>query len=108
VLILFFYRENGYLKDSDKYKPAYVVFVSHSQDRYDLAISEIKAPVNKGSNNVIDSDLVKTGKELHWMINSLIRRGVHDPVVCGSDMIRTTSYAQPVRVGFFNTHNQCI
>lgn len=79
----FFYRANGYLKDSDKFKPDYIVFVSHSQDRYDLDISKIKAPINKYSNNVTESDLVKTGKELQWMINSLIRRGVHDPVVCG-------------------------
>jgi len=79
----FFYRANGYLKDSDKFKPDYIVFVSHSQDRYDLAISEIKAPINKNCNNVTESDLVKTGKEMQWMLNSLIRRGVQDPVVCG-------------------------
>lgn len=78
VLITFSYRANGYLKDSDKY----IVFVSHSQDCCDLAISELKAPINKGSNNVTESDLVKTGKEMQWMLNSLIRSGIHDPVVC--------------------------
>ncbi|EPB91469.1 hypothetical protein HMPREF1544_01600 [Mucor circinelloides 1006PhL] len=38
---------NGHLQGSDKCKPDYIVFISHSQDRYDLAISELKAPTNK-------------------------------------------------------------
>jgi hypothetical protein len=79
----FFYRANGYLKNSDRYKPDYIVFVSHSQNRYDLAISELKAPINKGSSNVTESDLVKTGKELQLMLNSLVKDSVKDPVVCG-------------------------
>ncbi|KAG2219619.1 hypothetical protein INT45_011344 [Circinella minor] len=74
-------RKSG--DDDNNYKPDFVVFVSHRNDRYDIAVSEVKPPSNANSNNVVESDLVKIGKEMKWMINNLIKRGIENPVVCG-------------------------
>jgi hypothetical protein len=60
-----------------------VVFVQHSKDRYDIGVSEIKSPFNPNCINNGESDLVKIGKEMAWMLNALIREGVEQPVVCG-------------------------
>ncbi|KAI7847469.1 hypothetical protein BDC45DRAFT_562282 [Circinella umbellata] len=65
------------------FKPDFVVFMQHRQDRYGLAVSEIKSPCNANSNNVIESDRVKMGREMKWMLNDLLKKGVHDPVVGG-------------------------
>jgi hypothetical protein len=56
--------------------------VTHSSDRYDLAVSEVKSPENRNGNPV-ESDLVKIGKEMAWMVNTLVNKGVPDPVVGG-------------------------
>ncbi|KAF7721466.1 hypothetical protein EC973_004645 [Apophysomyces ossiformis] len=53
------------------------------RDRYDLAVSEVKPPSNAIGNNVTESDLVKIGKEMAWMLNALINKGVENPVVAG-------------------------
>ncbi|OAD07292.1 hypothetical protein MUCCIDRAFT_107896 [Mucor lusitanicus CBS 277.49] len=36
----------------------------------------------QGNDNGAESDQVKTGKEMQWMTNALVRRGVNDSVVC--------------------------
>ncbi|KAG2219614.1 hypothetical protein INT45_011339 [Circinella minor] len=74
-------RKSG--DDDNNYKPDFVVFVSHRNDRYDIAVSEVKPPSNSNSNNVVESNLVKMGKEMKWVINNLIKRGIENPVVCG-------------------------
>lgn len=68
---------------SDQYKPDFVVFLQHSKDKYDIGVSKIKPPSNSSSNNNGESDKVKLGKEMAWMLNTLIREGVEKPVVCG-------------------------
>ena len=57
--------------------------MSYRNDRYDIAVSEVKPRSNANTNNVVESDLVKIGKEMKWMINNLIKRGTENPVVCG-------------------------
>lgn len=74
-------RANGSLMGSDKYKPDFVIFVNHSQDRYDVGVSEIKSPHRKGVNTIVESDQVKIGKEMASMINYLVMEGVNHPVV---------------------------
>ncbi|KAI8890581.1 hypothetical protein K501DRAFT_168684 [Backusella circina FSU 941] len=81
--ILSYQWANGFLRKSSQYKPDFVVFVQHSKDRYDIGVSEIKSPSNSNCNNNGVSDTVKIGKEMAWMLNTLIREGVEQPVVCG-------------------------
>lgn len=52
-------------------------------NKYDIAVSEVKTPSKANGSNTGESDLVKIGKEMVWMLNALIREGVEEPVVCG-------------------------
>ncbi|KAF7727399.1 hypothetical protein EC973_007563 [Apophysomyces ossiformis] len=61
-------------QDNPHFKPDFIVFTTHSRDRYDLAVSEVKPPSNATGNNVAESDLVKIGKEMAWMLNALINK----------------------------------
>lgn len=72
-----------FLRGSSQYKPDFVVFLQHSKDRYDIGVPEIKPPSNSSSNNNGESDKVKIGKEMAWMLNLLVREGVEEPVVSG-------------------------
>ncbi|CAO3610145.1 unnamed protein product [Mucor hiemalis] len=73
---------NGYLNESSIYKPDFLLFVNHSKERYNLLISEVKPPSN-ANGNATESDMVKLGKQMAWMLNMLIRQGVSHPVVGG-------------------------
>ncbi|KAI8088526.1 hypothetical protein BDF21DRAFT_334383, partial [Thamnidium elegans] len=43
---------------------------------------EVKLPLN--SNNSGESDLVKIGKEMAWILSTLIKKkGIEEPIVCG-------------------------
>ncbi|KAI7854488.1 hypothetical protein BDC45DRAFT_535502 [Circinella umbellata] len=72
-------RKSG--DDDNNFKADFVVFVSYRNDRYDIAVSEVKPRLNANTNNVVESDLVKIGKEMKWMINNLIKCGTENPVV---------------------------
>jgi hypothetical protein len=64
------YRGNGHLDFSAS--------IAHEEERYDLCVSEIKSPSN---GNQVESDLVGLGKKMKMMVNTLIRKGVSNPVV---------------------------
>ncbi|KAL0136141.1 hypothetical protein V8B55DRAFT_1553453 [Mucor lusitanicus] len=46
----------------------------------------------QGNDNGAESDQVKTGKEMQWMTNALVRRGVNDSVVCAVMLKGYTMY----------------
>lgn len=81
-----FYLSNGitgFLRGSAQYKPDFVVFLQHSKENYDIGVSEVKPAFNSNSSNNGESNKVKIGKEMAWILNSLVREGVEEPVVCG-------------------------
>ncbi|KAI7854485.1 hypothetical protein BDC45DRAFT_535497 [Circinella umbellata] len=57
--------------DDAKFKPGFVVFVSHQND-YNTAPSEV---------NLQQMQIM--GKEMKWKIDDLIKLGIENPVVCG-------------------------
>ncbi|CEP12192.1 hypothetical protein [Parasitella parasitica] len=45
-------------------------------------VEQVKPPSN-ANGNAVESDIVKIGKQMAWMLNMLIRQGVSHPVVGG-------------------------
>lgn len=67
--------------DPHEFKPNYVLFVTQRSYRLDLTCAEAKSPSNRAV--FPKSDLLKTGQEMRWMFNKLVREGIQNPVVGG-------------------------
>jgi hypothetical protein len=64
------YRGNGHLDFSAS--------IAHEEEGYDICVSEMTLSSN---DNHVESDLVGLGKKMSMMVNTLIRKGVSNPVV---------------------------
>ncbi|KAI8140898.1 hypothetical protein BJV82DRAFT_194512 [Fennellomyces sp. T-0311] len=64
------------------FKPDYIVFIAQKAARFDITCAEAKSPSNSRA-TFPRSDFTKLGLELKWMINTLVRNGIQDPVVGG-------------------------
>lgn len=49
-------------------------------DKYIVLVAEFKHPTGRQQ---LESDFIKLGKEMRYMINKLIKIGVDKPIVCG-------------------------
>lgn len=83
------FRANGLIggkrksedEDPHEFKPYYVLFITQQSHRLNLTCAEAKSPSNCAV--FPKSGLVKTGQEMRWMFNKLVRAGVQNPVVGG-------------------------
>jgi hypothetical protein len=82
LLIVLSFRANGQLKskDANKYKPDFLISFKCVNTLCGLVVGEFKAPNHQSA---LESDLVKTGKQMRCLYNSLVKQGVQNPLVCG-------------------------
>ncbi|KAI9257183.1 hypothetical protein BDA99DRAFT_515763 [Phascolomyces articulosus] len=71
---------NVSLQENKNLKPDYALYVNGLSKRFVVLVAEFKPP---GGKDRMESDLVKIGNEMRFMVNRLVKLGVESPVVGG-------------------------
>ncbi|KAI7885887.1 hypothetical protein K492DRAFT_141207 [Lichtheimia hyalospora FSU 10163] len=71
-------------RDASKLKPDFIVFGTPTSRKFNVGVAEVKPPGCANLSNDGESDLVKLGREMQYMLNQLINDCVQNPVVGGT------------------------